>query len=467
MISTLTASTVERTGRVVLGGILSLGLAVTVALAVAAPPAALLVVPVVVVAGAAILSTLGRPTSGLATTLILSIGLMGYGEDSNVGALLFGAYFVLFLALWFAQRLVSGKPVIRSRTDAVVALFVFVGLIGGTILGAVMGADATMLVGEVRSFMMLALYFPIREAVRSERNGPTVVVSCLTVIGVAAAIWNAYTLWSAFNTASELWQIIDVRTAYGEATLATSFLLSVGLLASIHGRKTQFGMTAIVAILFVGLVLTKSRGYWVAALLGGVMMVALLPRAERARVSKLVAGVLAGVVVFGSAFLGQYLQLLVAGIAKRFLTLGDASTADVSLINRFYESAAAWELIKGNPIAGYGFGVPFSRYDLIVDGTINWSFIHNGYVGMWLKLGIWGLALMVAAWVSCAVLGARASRTAGLPVSDRIIAAASAGALLTLAIAANTSNPFLLADQALVVTIVLGLASGLDQRARA
>ena len=463
----MTAATVERTGRAALAAVVLLGLAATLALAVSAPPALVLAVPAVLVAGAVGLATLGRPSSGLAATLVLSVGLLGYGEKSSLGSLVFAAYFLAFLVLWFGGRLLSGEPVVRSRTDAVMVLFVFGGLAGGTVLGVVMGADPTMLLGEVRSFVMLVLYFPIREAVRSERNGPLTVVACLTAIGLASAAWNGYTLWSTFNNASELWQIIDVRTAYGEATLAVSFLLSVGLLASVRERRAQLGVAVVVSVLFVGLVLTKSRGYWIAALLGGAVMVALLPRAERVRVSKLGAGVLVGVAVLGTVFLGQYLQLLVTGIAKRFLTLGSAATGDVSLINRFFETAAAWALIQQNPVAGYGFGVPFSRYDIIEKGTVDWSFIHNGYVGMWYKLGLWGLVLMLTAWISCAVLAAQAARSTALRTSDRIVAAASAGALLTLAIAVVTSNPFLLADQTLVVTVVLGLASGLGQRARA
>lgn len=462
----VTATTVERTGRAALAALMVLGIGVTAALVFVAPPMALFVVPIAAVAAAASLPTVVRPSAGLVVTLVLSIGLLGYGRTANVAEALFGVYFVGFVGLWYVQRLLAGEPIVRSRTDAVLALFAIGGLIGGVVLGAVSGARPEMLLGETRSFMMLLLYFPIREAVRSEPGGVHRVVAAFLVIGLASAAWNAYTLWSAFHSASELWEIIDIRTAYGESTLATSFLLGMGLLVGLRRRPwAQVAVAAVVSALFVGLVMTKSRGYWVATIVGGAVTFALLPRTERARVFKLGFAVAVGIAVAGTLFLGKYLSLLVAGIAKRFLTLGSATTADVSFINRFYESAAAWELIKENPIAGYGFGVAFSRYDLVFKATMDWSFIHNGYVGMWYKLGLWGLALMLTAWVSCIAAGVRASRAPSLPVSERILAATCVGALLTLVITMNTSNPFLLADQTLVVTVAFGLASGLVQRA--
>ena len=467
MSAALTATTVERAGRVALVALLLLGLGATVILAMSASPMATLVVPAATVVAVGGVLSLRRPLSGLAGTLVLSIGLLGYGGPSNVAEDLFAVYFIVYVGLWFLRRLLTAEPILRSRTDAVVALFVFGGLAGGVILGVVFGADPTMLLGETRSFVMLTLYFPIREAVRSEPKGALTVVGCLMGIGVAVALWNAYTLWTAFHSASELWQIIDVRTAYGESTLAVSFLLSMGLLASVRDRWAQAGVAAVVAVLFVGLLLTKSRGYWVATAAGGVVMAALLPHAERIRVTKLGASVVAGAGVSGAVFFGKYLQLLVAGIAKRLLTLGGATTSDISLVNRFYESAAAWARIKENPVAGYGFGVPFSRFDLIHKKTMDWSFIHNGYVGMWYKLGLWGLLLMAAAWLSCLGLSVLAARASGLRASDRIFAASCAGALVTLAIAANTSNPFLLADQALIVTLAFGIGSGLHQRVTA
>lgn len=432
----------------------------------AAPPVALLLVPAAVVGLGAASALLTRPVGGLVTAIVLAAGLTGYSDSAGLGEVVFGAYAVVYLGLWYGTRLIEGRPLVRSRTDACLAVFIGAGLAGGAGLGLVMGADLGMFVGEFRSFAMLLFYFPVREACSDHPDGAAAVAKALIVVGLVAGGWNAYVMWSAFSSASELWQIIDVRSAYGEATLTSSLLLALTVLLTSRSRAAAVGWAVVVATLLVGVILTKSRGYWAAGVVGGVVLAAILSRADRRRLAGAVGGVLVASAVVSLALFGKYVQLLVVGLAKRFLTLGDAATVDVSLINRFYESAAAWDRIAVNPVLGYGFGVPFRRYDLIYGGTLDWAFIHNAYLGMWYKLGLWGLVLVGVAWVSTFWNAAAAGRARGLQARERALGAGVAGGLIAIAIAANTSNPFMLADQTLVVGILFGMAAGLGLRAK-
>ncbi|HEX8385509.1 MAG TPA: O-antigen ligase family protein [Rubricoccaceae bacterium] len=430
-------------------------------------PEALPLLPAAVVALGAAVALLQRPTAGLVTALVLSAGLTGYDAVSQVGEVLFVLYSGAYLALWYGGRLLASRPIVLSATDAFMAVLVFGGLTFGVIAGVLAGANGTMLAGEARSFAMLLFYFPVREACESERDGATNVTAAFIVVGLVVVGWNVWTTLQAFASADQLWKIIDVRSAYGETTLTASLMLSLALLLTSVRPRDRASLMVLVSVLLIGFILTKSRGFWAAGALGMVAILGVLQRRDRKRL--VVSGAVVVAVGVGVALLvfGDYAQLMAVGLAKRFLTLGSATTTDASLINRFHESAAVWDRVVANPVLGYGFGVPFGRYDIIYGGTLEWSFVHNGFLGTWYKIGLWGLGLVVAVWASGIWRAARAARASNLTDRERALAAAAVGVLVALAVAANTSTPFMLADQTLALSVALGLAHGLSDRAAA
>lgn len=459
------ANDIERAGQWVLSLMLAVLIGLTFLLAWSAPPITVFALPLGILAVIGMIVVLLRPVAGASATLLFAILLMGYGEGLSIGSILFAGYTTLFLAYWYATRLLQGETLIRSWTDVLILVLIVGGLGGGAVLGLAAGADVGMLIGELRSFGMLALYFPIREVVRSQTEGARAILSCFLALGTSVALWNMYNMWQAFQSADVLWKIIDVRTAYGESALAVSLLFSVSLVYVADTTRSKLMLALLSSVLLVGLLLTKSRGYWIATLIGMVVVFGALRRDERSQLARTLLLIVVAVCLVAVVGFGDYLALIAAGIGKRFLTLGSAGTTDVSLINRFYESEAAWRLIQENPILGYGFGVPFKRFDIISKTTTNWSFLHNGYVAMWLKLGVWGVVSVLFVWGMSGIHAVRAARARGLSLLERAFGATAAGALVTLAIAANTSNPWALADQTLVVTVAFAVANGLAQRA--
>jgi O-antigen ligase len=204
----------------------------------------------------------------------------------------------------------------------------------------------------------------------------------------------------------------------------------------------------------------QSRGYWAAFLFGGLALFVFTDRRRKAYILLLMTGGLAALLLIGLVLFDNFISIIVEGVIERFATLGTAITSDVSLVNRFYESMAAWDRIKVNPILGYGMGTRYHYFNLTVDATRDWAFVHNGFVGLWYKFGLVGLGLMLYAWGRSIWNGVRLFRCRQAPRVMRLAGLIAAVCLIGEMLVANTSNPFLIADATLMIALGAGLTSG-------
>jgi len=216
--------------------------------------------------------------------------------------------------------------------------------------------------------------------------------------------------------------------------------------------------------LFAGLILTQSRAYWVAFFFGAGITFLFVPAKDKGRM--VTVGVLSAAGVFTLAYvvLGEYLLLVLTGLLDRFLTLESAVSKDISLINRFIEAQAVWEHIRVNPILGYGMGVPYRFFNITYLYSESKTFVHNGYVALWFKFGIWGLGMMLFLMVRFWMLSFGTwwkKRAAPLPA---IISLAVTGALSALAVTATTANPFYQNDLMFMYAVLWGIAGGVRAR---
>ena len=100
-------------------------------------------------------------------------------------------------------------------------------------------------------------------------------------------------------------------------------------------------------------------------------------------------------------------------IAERVLSLSSVSELESSstVRDRERENGFALEAISRSPIEGLGWGVPYGMVSTTtVDGELRTEeplFIHNQYLGVWLRTGLLGLASLIAAIVLSLVYGTR------------------------------------------------------------
>ena len=414
----------------------------------------------------AVLALRLTPTGGFVVVVVLSLAAQGNDEGADALEVVFGVSLLAYLAAWYGTTLLGGRRFVRNGADVALGLYLLGGAVVGTGLSVVLGNYSVDLRSDLTCLLALALYFPAREVCVRSPRGVEIVAGLLLLLGVFAAGTNAARLLGALSGATELYEVVDVRVSSGEVPMIAALLCALAWLTTAPSRRGRLALLFVVVATLGGLVLAKSRGPWVTAAVGVVVAFALLvPGARRRLVTSLALGgalaVGAGVLVLGSD-----LFLIGIGLLRRLASISGAATADISLLNRYVESAAAWAAIKGNPVLGYGWGAPVTRFDLLTLTTTRWSFLHNGYLWVWHKVGLWGLALLVAGYAGVVGQGVQAARR-GLDRTGRALAAAGVGALVAFSILALPSNPFVVSDQVLVVGLVLGLVSGVHERERA
>lgn len=445
------------------------GLVAIVALLAAVPGAA---APLVVALCLGVFGVFGslviRPTltTGFVAVMLLSLAAQGNDEGTDALEVLFGLSLVAYAGVWYGTSLLGGRRVVRNGADLGLALYLFGSITVGVAAGALTGTFGIDFRSDLTCLLALSLYFPAREVCVRSVHGPLVLTGVLLVLGVYAAGVNAATLLGALSGATELYEVVDVRVSSGEIPMTASLLLALAGVTAVSARWGRLLMLGVVMVSIGGLILAKSRGPWITAVLGIMTAAVLLPPRSRTRL--LGSIVLGSALTIGSAILvlGNEIFLIGIGLLRRLASLTSAATGDISLLNRYAESGAAWSEVRSNPILGYGWGAPVVRYDMIARGTHHWGFIHNGYLWIWHKVGLWGLGLFLVWFVGVGWQGVQSARAA-LPPIDRALAAGGVGTLLAIAILGFPSNPFAVPDQVLVLTLVLGLVGGIFERGRA
>ena len=315
-------------------------------------------------------------------------------------------------------------------------------------------------VSQWSALVLLMLYFPIKEAFRRDARAPVILFGIVAWVGLFAAMRNYYVYHTMLSSAEHLWQIARGRVYTNDNLFMVSSLCMLVLLVHADSWRNRLLLLPVFLAPLGGLVLTQSRAFWVAFFFGAVALFLLVNRRERIRMLIISAGGLVAVGAVAFLILGDSLTLIVTGLLERAASLGTATTRDVSLYNRFVESEAVWIEIRKNPILGYGIGVPYRFLDLTHMATRADTFIHNAFLSVWYRFGIFGLLLLLVAWGGAIVRGYQAFRTRTAHRYVRLAGLASTISLLAYLLPANTSNPFHLNDSLFIFGVLFGMAGG-------
>jgi O-antigen ligase len=261
------------------------------------------------------------------------------------------------------------------------------------------------------------------------------------------------------------------EVATGRAVTNESLLLVPAVLAltySLFQHKWRLKLTyaAIFILFFGGLILTQSRGYWIGFLVGAVVLFWIIPGRQKLYLTSLGTATIAVVLAIGFMALGNVVFLLAFGILERLFSIFSAGTQDLSLINRFLETAGVWKVIRLNPILGYGMGVPYRVYDAIHEVTMIKAFVHNGYVALWFKFGLWGLGMVLFVLGSLVRRAVGSFRMVTAPLHYRVMALGALAALSSLFVSALTSNPYYMNDSMFIYGALMGIIGGCYSRTR-
>jgi hypothetical protein len=99
-------------------------------------------------------------------------------------------------------------------------------------------------------------------------------------------------------------------------------------------------------------------------------------------------------------------------LSHRFVSVGDLASlrSDQSLESRDAETVAAISTIRSHPVVGVGWGSPYSREVSNANPKEPKLWIHNQYLGLWLKTGLVGLIAWLTLVLGGIVTGIRVFR---------------------------------------------------------
>lgn len=401
-----------------------------------------------------------RPRLNLLLVLCSFVLITDYEEGIQIGEVLYGLYFVGYMAFWFIRTVVMERQqIISNHADRALLLFLFWCALA-TSWGIILGASVRDIAGEANILMMLAMYFPIRHACKNEKGAYLILLGALFWLALFTGARNLLYYRSALSDAAQLWQIATGRVALNEALVMFPALAALVLLLYARQWWLRGALLGILTLSVAALIATQSRGYWVAFLLGIMILLVLTERRRKKYLLGFGAGAGVSFLLLALLLFPDVLELVVAGIASRFLTLGDAITSDISLVNRFYESRALLDEIIKNPVLGHGMGTPFRFFDIISDSTRQDAYTHNVFVGTTFKFGLVGLGLIFFFWLNTIVRGLKLFRNADASAPLRLTGLIAVVCLGAELLVANTSNPFLIADASLLIAMVAGAVHG-------
>ena len=415
------------------------------------------------VLGAALWLARPGPLARLTGVLLLQIAQLSGGRGTSVLEVVAGLALVGYLAHWYGVAALAGRPPWRTLFDVAAVAYGTVGLVFAAAVGQLFGADAYDFRADLLATLPFLFYLPVKDACVRYERGALTIGAVLVAFGLASTALNLYLFRAAVTSADAWYQVADARFNVGETSITAGLMVSLAGAAVTRRRGLALALAASAVALLGGLLITKSRGFWISAAFGIAAMVVVAPRSERRRIVGYGLVGLAGLVVVGSLLFRDQLALIAIGAFNRLVSIGTAGSS-VSLLNRFAESEAVWAKIRANPVLGYGWGVQFTHYSIISEGTRHWAFMHNGYLNLWYKTGLWGLALMMAVWTGAMARAALAARRLGAAAGDRALALAAGATVAAFSPVAISSNPFSVLDQMLIVTLVLALAHGVADR---
>lgn len=420
--------------------------------------------PLALVGATAFVLVLRDPFVGFCATMGLFAVVSRFKAGFQVEEIVFAALYMSFLALWFARRIwVERAPLVRHAGDAVLVGFLVL-VTASFGLAFVFGNALTVALSEWINFSMLAFYFPARSLVAKHRWGLWLVPGVLLYFGTFASVRNLMILREALNSAEAAWQIAAGRVPMNEMLLLAAAMLC--LLGALYvGRVSlKLGLTVAFGGFTLALILTQGRAYWV-DLFVGVVVVFLAVNATR-KLQMGIVGALGSVLLVGALLVlfGEFAELLLAGLVDRLLSIGTATTMDISLLNRFIETDAAMGYILRNPILGYGLGSEYGFYDAIYQLTMVKSFIHNGFLYLWFKFGVFGLLAVLFIWGRAIRVAFRVYRERARPVAHWALALFGGATLISIIPSHASAATFSTSDTVLVFTLLIALVDGLRMR---
>lgn len=342
------------------------------------------------------------------------------------------------LWIWiFSMVFIKKRKIIRHLGDKILILIVF--LMPLNFILALMN-DETVALTWLREYLLfytMLYYLPWREHFTQRKH-------IAIFLGLTAGVFifiGATNLWQYVKAASNVLYAYQVWTS--RKMLNTHIFLCATVLCSMGAlyastRKARLGMLVLTAFYAIVVLVSFSRGFWISAMIGIIVTLWLLDKKKVVTVGlySLAGGI---IVIFAiQALFPERAALIIKVIQSRF-TSSTAGTQDLSLLARVYETRVVLDTLVRYILGGVGLGASFTIFDPLERYYTRVTFIHNGYLFIWVKLGLPFFLAFYGAWAYMmrkAYLLAQEKKNAPL---QRILAAGAFGSLVAFTLLNITS----------------------------
>ncbi len=398
--------------------------------------------------------------------------------DLFVGRFQVSDLLLFWLLFVTALRVVMEKDFTfrRSRLDLPMALF-YLAVLGGLATAVFLfGVNFRYATYEARTLAYYLAFFPITTLVRTPRQ---LVRLSIGVMGVAVLMAVSMLLHSTIQPGilADDWTL-DVEGVVrifhpGFSAVYVGLLMLAGYVAMRRQRATpgvhnwRWLQWAIMLFLAAALFSTLARNLLIAGTVSFGLLALLLDSEQRRNLIqtllRLVAS-LAVVLVFlslvfdTSTLITQYAAAYVGRLERMFSS--EILTREENLFSRWEEMQFAFQRLRENPILGTGLYNPYRPAFYEGEPITLRHFIHNAYLGIWLKTGIAGLVSFL--WFSAAFLrqGFRGWKRVSHPLL-RGVALGSLVAYVGLLITNFVAPSFLQPGSLAILGVALGLTTSI------
>ena len=322
----------------------------------------------------------------------------------------------VLLLFFIVYKFLIGSLKLENTLDYLFLLLHFL-IPYAVILGKVNGAATYTAFGEVTYFLGIFTYFPLREYLEDNQFKK--------VLGYILALTLAFVLIRNFIYYRQIlaqalmpWQAENARVAANELIVVIGCSLTLVTASLTRSKLLQFVFTGLFIAFAISLVLTQSRGYWLAGFISVITIFVVINRHGKLRIARTAFTLISLGLIVSNMFFNDLLILILNALNDRLASIGTITT-DSSLQDRWLESRTVFHHILSNPIAGYGLGTEFTRKRIFFDYFFRTSFIHNGYLGALFKFGILGFISFISIWFIIIKKSARLYRikNTGLPLT--------------------------------------------------
>lgn len=376
-------------------------------------------------------------------------------------------------ALFARLFLIEGSRQSRSTEGTLVAVLLAAVFIG-VFVGVSQGSDAHTALLATRAMFFYAAFWLARPLLSRSKTRritltaiATVAIGVVLLVVIQVVVGPSHHLFLAGSTSSQVLTIqsqgsgtfFRVRPP-GTTLIYVACAFAIAYLCWGPARR-RLAAAALSLTMLAGIAFSLNRNMLIGLALGLCVAAIVVSRSARGVVILASAAIIAvsvGTVVgtSGGSSGGAFVD--------RVVSIGNWSQLQKqTLSDRYYENHLAVKELKAHPLTGIGWGNSYGATIATTNGVVNRDFIHNQYLGIWLRAGLLGVVAIVAVLLTALRAGVKWARTS----ADE--AWLGAGIIVSLvALAASSTVGMYMTDSDSIVPFVtvLALAAALHNQMR-